>query len=121
MFAGAFGGTRTRYPIWTTGVMTMKMMRSTRTTSTNGVTLMSDLIEPLPPTCMGLDLSARLLRLGDQSDVVEAHLATGLEHVEHIAVLDLTVALDRNLTIRRPLLNLLQRGFHLILPDHVGA
>src|SRR5438093_6548998 len=31
------------------GVTTMKMIRSTRTTSTRGVTLMSDLTLPLPP------------------------------------------------------------------------
>src|SRR5215470_3576847 len=89
-FAGALGGTRTRYPICTTGVMTMKMMSRTRTTSTSGVTLMSERSEPPPPTCIALSsLSRSFLRLRDQPDVVEADLAAGPQHVEHGTVLDL--------------------------------
>src|SRR6266571_6373259 len=42
-------------PFWSMGVTTMKMIRSTRHTSTSGVTLMSDLTSPAEPlpTCMG--------------------------------------------------------------------
>src|SRR5436305_1532270 len=45
-----FGGTSTSSPICRIGVATMKMMRSTRQTSTSGVTLMSPLTSSgLPP------------------------------------------------------------------------
>src|SRR5919108_1145711 len=103
-----------------TGVRTMKMIRSTRTTSTNGVTLISDRIEPLPPTCMGLgSLSRGFLRLRDQADVVEADLAAGLEDVEHVPVFHETIALDRDLAIGRPFVNLLERRLHLVLANDV--
>src|SRR5687768_13016554 len=101
--------------------MTMKMIRRTSTTSTNGVTLMSEFIEPLPPTCMGLDLSGPSLGLRDQTYVVEADLAAGLEDVEHVAVLDQLVAFYGDLAVRRTLMNLFERRLHLILADHVRA
>src|SRR6476659_1688234 len=40
-------GSCTACPFWSMGVTTMKMIRSTSTTSTRGVTLMSDLTLPL--------------------------------------------------------------------------
>src|SRR4028119_199872 len=95
--------------------MTMKMMRSTSTTSTNGVTLMSDLMEPLPPTCMTLCLSG-LLGLGDQTDVVEADLAAGFEHVENVSVHHLAIAFDGHFPVRCACVNLFQRRLHLIFP-----
>src|SRR6267142_1506764 len=112
-FAGALGGTRTRYPICTTGVITMKMIRSTSTTSTSGVTLMSERSEPPPPTCMLGSLCPGFLGLGDEPHVVEADFAAGLEYVEDGAVLRLFVALDRDLAVRRVLVNLLELGLHL--------
>src|ERR1041385_7758471 len=117
-FAGALGGTRTRYPICTTGVMTMKMMSRTSTTSTSGVTLMSDRIEPPPPTCIDLDSWLRCsLRLRDQTDVVEADLAAGLEDVEHRAVFHQLVALDRDLAVGGALMDGFQLRLHLLLAD----
>src|SRR5436309_602901 len=49
------GGISMSNPFCSSGVTTMKMMRSTRQTSTSGVTLMSDFTSPAPPlpTCMG--------------------------------------------------------------------
>src|SRR6476469_3373154 len=100
--------------------MTMKMIRRTNTTSTSGVTLMSERIEPPPPTCMVLgSLSRCFLRLRDQADVVEADLATGFEHVEHVAVLHLLVAFDRDLAVRRALVNRFELGLHLLFAHDV--
>src|ERR1041384_4768405 len=99
--------------------MTMKMMRSTSTTSTNGVTLMSDLMLPLPPTCMTLLVSGGLLGLRNQTNVVEANLAAGLEHVEHVAVHDQAVALDGHFAVGGLLVDVLERRFDLILADDV--
>src|SRR5258708_25632081 len=106
--------------MWTPGVMTMKMMSRTRTTSTNGVTLMSYLIVPEPPTCMCLPLS-RFLRLGDEAHVVEADLAARLQHVEDVARLDELVALDGDLAVRRPLMDLIELRRHLVLPHDVRS
>ena len=39
-------GTSMSYPRWASGVITMKMISSTSTTSTRGVMLMSDLVPP---------------------------------------------------------------------------
>ena len=46
-------GRVTALPRWSMGVITMKMMRSTSTTSTSGVTLMS-LLTPLLPTSIDM-------------------------------------------------------------------
>src|SRR5690349_6744396 len=98
----------------------MKMMRRTSTTSTRGVTLMSDFTLPLPPTCMELCLSG-FLGLGDQADVVETDLATSLEDVDDVAVLDLAIAFDGDLAVRRALMDLFERRLHLVFADHVRA
>src|SRR5690242_9935260 len=45
-------GNSTLLPRWSMGVTTMKMMRSTSTTSTSGVMLMSERTPPLVPTSM---------------------------------------------------------------------
>src|SRR5512132_3857685 len=102
--------------------MTMKMISSTNTTSTSGVTLMSERMEPPPPTCMSLSsLSGVLLRLSDQTDVVEADLAARFQDVENVAVLHELVAFDRDLAVGRALMNVLELRLHLILPHDVGA
>src|SRR5262245_42832037 len=74
-------------PFWSIGVTTMKMMSRTRQTSTNGVTLMSDLTSPaLPlPTCMS---SYSLAAHGDVLLLDEEvhHLGGGVVHLEHEVV-----------------------------------
>src|SRR5262245_39198020 len=71
-------GVFTSYPSLGSRTITMKMMSSTRTTSTSGVTLISDCspaLEPFPLNPMAsasLPLVARPLR--DQRDPVEAGL-----------------------------------------------
>jgi hypothetical protein len=52
------GGVSTVYPICRMGMITMKMISSTRTTSTSGVTLIS---ERMPPPPEGPIAMARLL------------------------------------------------------------
>src|SRR3954454_14354603 len=47
-------GRSTLFPRWSMGVITMKMMRRTSTTSTSGVTLMSDRTPPLVPTSIAM-------------------------------------------------------------------
>src|SRR5438105_222818 len=99
----------------------MKMMRSTSTTSTRGVTLMSDFTVPLPPTCMGLWFSRRFSGLRHQAYVVEAHIAERLQDVYDLAVLDELVALDGDLAIRRTALKVLQRLLHFFLANDVRS
>src|SRR4051812_17370527 len=47
-------GRVTGTPCWSMGAMIIMMMSSTSITSTSGVTLMSDLTPPLPPSCMAM-------------------------------------------------------------------
>src|SRR5437764_448147 len=96
-FAGALGGTRTRYPICTTGVMTMKMMSRTRTTSTSGVTLMSAFS---PAFCsLPTELCHRCLIMRPCFlHEVDRHFRSGVRHLDGEAVdavLEVVVGPDR--------------------------
>src|SRR5688572_2132987 len=104
--------------------MTMKIISRTRTTSTNDVTLISDLTPPAPPTCMSISLNRALPltdRLSDQADVLKPRCAAGPHYSEDVAVLDPLVALDCDLTVGRPLMNFLEQSLELLLADDVGA
>src|SRR2546422_9996302 len=81
--AAAAGGREMFTPFWSIGVTTMKMIKSTRQTSTRGVTLMSDLTSPAPwlPACMGSDSLAadrHVLLLYEEIH----HLRRGVIHLQ---------------------------------------
>jgi hypothetical protein len=60
-------GSTTAFPRCRRGVMTMKMMSSTSTTSTSGVTLMS-LFTPLPEKSIDMGASSDYLAMAAGSD-----------------------------------------------------
>src|SRR5512142_3106937 len=95
----------------------MKMIRSTSTTSTSGVMLMSLLYSPVPPAVMAIPIDspgARLLGgsllflVGDQADVLEPRLLGHLHDVLDLAVLEPLVGLDDQLGLRGALVELVQ-------------
>src|SRR5512141_1932964 len=70
-------GSCTGLPRWSSGVITMKMMSSTRTTSTSGVTLMS-LLTPLLP------MSIDTIRSPSPRGLLAAHGGLGLTFLEEV-------------------------------------
>src|SRR5438093_2277138 len=84
-------GTLTVSAPWSIGVTTMKMIRSTRKMSTKGVTLMSELRPPPPPTFIDMLLATRPLPLQEEIDQLRRRvghldpeeLDLALEIVEH--------------------------------------
>src|SRR5690242_10450948 len=84
------------------GVTTMKMMRSTSTTSTSGVMLISELGLPA-----GLRWSLRAMSdllvldlLDAQADALRSGLARDLHHLADVAVGEALVALEEDLPAR---------------------
>src|SRR5262245_17298309 len=83
------------------GTTTMKMISSTSTTSTSGVTLISD-CRPLPGpvwSCMASALP-RLGALGDQRDALKTRLLDRLHRVTDLAERETRVALEHDLGVR---------------------
>src|SRR5438270_5309726 len=100
----SFGGcgTNASRPFGVSGVMTMKMISSTSSTSTNGVTLMSAFCPPAPPTAIAITgFSFVLLRhrrrlrflvllldlFGQQADLVHSCSTHVIHYLYHRAVL----------------------------------
>src|SRR5215218_5393615 len=57
-------GSLTSTPFWSIGAMIIMMMSSTSMTSTSGVTLISDLTPPLPPSCIAMARYSQPLESG---------------------------------------------------------
>src|SRR5262245_58996607 len=86
------------------GTTTMKMISSTSTTSTSGVTLISD-CRPAPgaPPCScmtSVPLRLRAGALGDPSHVLEAGLLDGDHGLPHVSEVQPGVPLDHDLGVR---------------------
>src|SRR5688500_5013667 len=87
----------------------MKMISSTRITSTMGVMLMSLLTPPDAPTFIAMVLSsfgkrssgaARLVLLGGDADAAEAGFVDRLHQLPHLLVLEPLVGLDDHFLVR---------------------
>src|SRR5947209_13167907 len=117
-------GTSASSPLGVRGVITMKMMSSTSSTSTSGVTLMSDRAPPEAPNANAMDespvpacyvplrLPARSRRhyifvlvlwrylFGQQSHLVNARRADIVHHLHHGSILCFGVSADKDAFIR---------------------
>src|SRR5262245_8505438 len=84
-FSSFAAGSFTPLPRWSMGVTTMKMISSTRHTSTSGVTLMSDLMPPdLPPADIPMVASVSVFgRVGARALLVGARHLLG-DHVQEL-------------------------------------
>src|SRR5947207_115918 len=120
---GVSSGTRTPISFSISGVSTMKMIRSTSTTSTSGVMLMSERGPFLAPTSMPI-LAPALQLFGGERDALELGLGGEVHHRPDLAVLGLHVGLEHQplawrlghaLHVREQLL--LGRGLLLLLDE----
>src|SRR6185436_4541534 len=113
------------------GITTMKMMSSTSTTSTSGVTLISLLRALPPPTFMPMGrlpvlpraaLGGRhALLVGLQADAREARLVDHPHHLAHFRVLEPAVGLDDDVLVGRALVDVLERRQQLVGRDPLVA
>src|SRR5579859_1731238 len=94
-FGSCSSGTRTPISFSISGVSTMKMMRSTSTTSTSGVMLMSERGPFLAPTSMPM-LLRPLDLFGGQRDALELGLGGPVHHRPDLAVLGVDVGLHHH-------------------------
>src|SRR5512140_173542 len=97
----------------------MKMMRSTRTTSTSGVTLISDLGPSPPPMSMLMILTPRPLLLGlffgDETHVLESGVLDHPHDVLDVTEVQALVGLDEHVLVGGALAQLLHlRGEFLV-------
>src|SRR2546426_7627522 len=88
-FDSVLGGTATSRARLSIGVTTMKMIRSTRQMSTNGVTLMSELSPRLPPTFIAMLLGVRRRRLSLQEEIHQLR-----RRVRHLDAEELDLTLE---------------------------
>src|ERR1017187_2953009 len=91
----------------------MKMMRRTRTTSTSGVTLISDLGPSPPPISMLDSLLVRFL-LGDEADALEPAVLDHPHDVLDVTEVQGSVGLDEDVLVRRALADLLHLRFEVL-------
>src|SRR5689334_16703059 len=85
------------------GVTTMKMIRSTSTTSTRGVMLIAELGRPagwITRRRLGLDMALLLELLDAEADPFRPRLAGDLHHPADVAVGQPVVALEEDLATR---------------------
>src|SRR5271166_3429238 len=139
LFLGALGGdgwgTSASKPLCVNGVITMKIMSSTSSTSMSGVTLMFALWPPLGPTAIlmvdspllptsrsgGRSVWSAFPLFGEQAQVIYTGGAHGIHHPNHIAVVGAGIRLEIDLfvsAIRQAILHLAGQTIHR---DLVGA
>src|SRR4030095_15312802 len=106
----------------------MKMMRSTSTTSMSGVTLMSELSPPPPPTAIAMTkppLDPLFLLLADEADLLEPRFLHFQHRLLDVPVGKTRIALDHNrgILVSKKLLReaagelrVVHRGFRLNEP-----
>src|SRR5580700_9528945 len=112
LFLGALGGggcgTSASKPLGVKGVITMKIMSSTSSTSMSGVTLMFALWPPLGPTAIvmvdspllptrrsgGWSVWCTLPLLGEQAKIVDAGGAHCVHHLHYVAEVGAGICLD---------------------------
>src|ERR1700691_3814698 len=118
LFLGALGGggcgTSASRPFGVKGVITMKMMSSTSSTSMSGVTLMFALWPPPVPTAI-LMVGSPLLPtrrrgrrsvlsafplVGEQTQIIHPGSAHGVHHLHHIAEVGAGIRLEVDLFVR---------------------
>src|ERR1019366_5341263 len=107
-------GTNASRPFGVSGVITMKMMSSTSSTSMSGVTLIFALCPPPLPIAI-LIVGSPLLPtrrsgrggvwsafplIGQQAQIIHTGSADGIHHLHHIAVVGAGVRLDIDLFVR---------------------
>src|SRR5690606_16227822 len=115
------GGTLTSMSFSRSGVTTMKMMRSTSTTSTSGVTLMSVFGSPCGTTVFFLAISqtSSVLDLDTQGHALGTSIAGNLQHLTDVTERQALVALEQQSLagVRRQLRlepGLQTRGIHRV-------
>src|ERR1700687_876683 len=97
-FGGGGGGISASRPFGVNGVITMKMMSNTNSTSMSGVTLMFALCPPplpnailmvesplLPARRTGRSVWSAFPLVGEQAQIVHAGGAYSIHHLHHIA------------------------------------
>src|SRR5262245_2778008 len=97
------------------GTTTIKMMSSTSTTSTSGVTLISDCRPALSAPALSCMASVPLRLGGDQAHVLEAGVLHGDHRLPDLAEAEAGVALDDDLGVLHA-----ARGQAEAVPEAVG-
>src|SRR6185295_18336733 len=106
----------------------MKMISSTRITSTIGVMLMSLLSPPDVPTFIPMAVTpcgrrssgaARLVPYSDDADAAETGLVDHSHQAAHLLVLEPTVGLDDHFLVRRGVVGVLELRFEMVVGNPV--